>query len=71
MLLMLPSSTIGRVLFVLAVCIAIVGAMALRRRLLRHRLFVLDLSATNLANMRRHSDSYVQDITVGVFGGAR
>jgi hypothetical protein len=38
MLLMMPSSTIGRILFVLAVCIAIAGAMAFRRRLLRHRL---------------------------------
>ena len=37
MLLMLPSSTIGRFLFVLAVCIVIVGVVALRRRLLRDR----------------------------------
>ena len=35
MLLMLPSSTIGRILFLLATCIAIWGAMAFGRRLLR------------------------------------
>jgi hypothetical protein len=37
MLLMLPSDTIGSVLFVLAVGVAIAGVIAFRRRLLRHR----------------------------------
>jgi hypothetical protein len=37
MLLMLPSSTVGRGLFVLAVCIAIAGVIAFWRRLLCHR----------------------------------
>ena len=37
MLLMLPSSTIGRILFLFAICIAIWGAMAFGRRLLRRK----------------------------------
>jgi hypothetical protein len=37
MLLMLPNSAIGMAFFVLAVCVAIAGVMAFRRRLLRHR----------------------------------
>jgi hypothetical protein len=37
MLLMLPNSTIGRLLFILVVCVAIAGVVVLGRRLLRHR----------------------------------